>query len=493
MHDPNLHLFVDDQEIHQIINLRRMLNVPAKHPEPAVIADQPWEKNTTGIVAWGSVLREPDGRLRVWYQLNEATEIARQSQCVCYAESDDGLHWHKPVLNLIEWLGNKQNNAVFRFKAEFETGVVNAMDGCTVIRDDDDPDPAKRYKLIAYMHDRRMWARAHPEGYERKVTDEEIEAAARASNLYYLTSPDGIHFTQEPQLMRQVNPDYLKVVRDHRNRRWWLMSRPFQYTNPDAGHVGRRNVALSTTKDFKTWTDNEMVLVNGPDSDFGRKWEWHGLTPFNYGNMDLGWLDIQDSVYPTGVFELMSHRDGQPWQRVAPGQCFLDRGGEGTYDRRGGMPLHNEPIQVGDKLLIYYNTSLPRDDGIPPRTVGVATIGLDRFVALAHGHSKTGEPTGLLVTKPVEVAADNLQVNVEAYAIRGGEGRVRVAVLDLQARPVDGYTFDDCQPIDDNGVRLGVQWKDHANLSAFRGQRVMLAFNVDTAWLYSYRFANENQ
>jgi hypothetical protein len=33
MHDPNLHLFVDDQEIHQVFNLRRMLNVPAQHHE----------------------------------------------------------------------------------------------------------------------------------------------------------------------------------------------------------------------------------------------------------------------------------------------------------------------------------------------------------------------------------------------------------------------------------------------------------------------------
>ena len=43
MHDPNLHLFVDDWEIHQMINLQRVVNRPARWPEPVLVADQPWE------------------------------------------------------------------------------------------------------------------------------------------------------------------------------------------------------------------------------------------------------------------------------------------------------------------------------------------------------------------------------------------------------------------------------------------------------------------
>ena len=76
--------------------------------------------------------------------------------------------------------------------------------------------------------------------------------------------------------------------------------------------------------------------------------------------MDLGFLDIQDSAFPTGICELVSHRDGQPWRRVAPDRPFLDNGPEGTYYRAGGMPLHNEPIVVNDELLLYFNTGSSR-------------------------------------------------------------------------------------------------------------------------------------
>src|ERR1043165_3346364 len=61
--DPNLHLFVDDYEIQSSTNLLRVLNKPKKHPEPVLLADQPWEGDRAQ--AWGSVIQEPDGRLRL--------------------------------------------------------------------------------------------------------------------------------------------------------------------------------------------------------------------------------------------------------------------------------------------------------------------------------------------------------------------------------------------------------------------------------------------
>ena len=83
MYDPDLHLFVDDDRIHQIINLRRMLNQPAYAPEPVVQGDAEWELGC-GIVAWGSVIREEDGRLRLWYLLND---YPNRQVANAYAES----------------------------------------------------------------------------------------------------------------------------------------------------------------------------------------------------------------------------------------------------------------------------------------------------------------------------------------------------------------------------------------------------------------------
>ena len=215
MYDPDLHLFVDDDRIHQIINLRRVLNRPAFTPEPVVQGDAEWELGC-GIVAWGSVIREEDGRLRLWYQLND---YVNRQVANAYAESSDGIHWEKPDLGLVEWRGSTHNNLYFRFPADLAPGNVNAMDGYTMVRDDDAP-PAERYAMVAFMHDNRMWARAHPDQHDRYITDEEIELASRASGLYLWKSPDGIHFTGSPEFIQPTHGDYLKVVRDHRNARW---------------------------------------------------------------------------------------------------------------------------------------------------------------------------------------------------------------------------------------------------------------------------------
>jgi len=62
MHDPSLHLFVDDQHIRTLFGLRREFGKLEKRPEPA-LEDIPGR-----LACWACVLREPDGRYRMWYQ-----------------------------------------------------------------------------------------------------------------------------------------------------------------------------------------------------------------------------------------------------------------------------------------------------------------------------------------------------------------------------------------------------------------------------------------
>ena len=73
-----------------------------------MIAQMAWEK---GGVNWGSVLRTADGKFRFFYctdfpgRQEGAVLIDNSMQgknhcVVCYAESDDGLTWRRPALNL---------------------------------------------------------------------------------------------------------------------------------------------------------------------------------------------------------------------------------------------------------------------------------------------------------------------------------------------------------------------------------------------------------
>ena len=63
-----------------------------------------------------------------------------------YAESDDGIHWTKPKLGIIEFNGSSENNLVWDGPAE----------NLAVFRDDNpNCHPAERYKSLArswYLH-----------------------------------------------------------------------------------------------------------------------------------------------------------------------------------------------------------------------------------------------------------------------------------------------------------------------------------------------------
>src|SRR5262245_34634611 len=101
--DPELHLFVDDEEIDKSKNLKRELNRPRKQPSPVLVADQPWEGERAQ--AWGSVLLDPDGKLRMWYfafnSERRANELDRGGYA--YAESTDGIKWDKPALGVVDF------------------------------------------------------------------------------------------------------------------------------------------------------------------------------------------------------------------------------------------------------------------------------------------------------------------------------------------------------------------------------------------------------
>jgi len=503
LNDPNLHLFVDDYEIEQMTNLLRVVNRPRKHPAPVLVSDQPWEGDR--VQAWGSVVQEPDGLLRIWYfafnSERKTNELDRGGYA--YAESRDGVHWVKPKLGVVEFRGSKENNLFYTFAPDGKNlvdeelarrglglpaldehgnqiGLLNNADGLTVVRDDSDPDPQRRYKLMANMQDHRMWTPYYKERYPT-VTPEQVKQAQAVFGQYIDTSPDGIHWTRQPRRFLPAKGDYMMVTRDHRNGQWWL--------NERARGQSARNAALRTSKDLLHWSEAVMIFDNSAESDSGRLFEWHGgITPFNYGDLNLGFLEKWSLAGFGNTCELVSNRDGQPWQRVAPGTPFLDIGPEGAFDRVLIYPTHNAPIRVGDKLHIYYTGGGANENtnrGLP-MSIGLATIGLDRFAALAHFRGKN---PGVLITKPIEVREARLEINVEPL---DPARRIRVALALADGIILPGYSYDDSQiELESPRIYRRVRWKTKPDVSELRGKAISLHFEVKGAALYSYRFTDE--
>ncbi len=498
--DPNLHLFLDDEDVASIKHLERVINKPRKRPEPVVQADRPWEGERAQ--AWGSVIQEPDGLFRMWYFAFN-TERRWDSLDVggyCYAESRDGIHWEKPNLNLFEFRGSKRNNLFYSCAPDGKNlveeelarrglgltardargkpvGVLNNLDGLTVVRDDDDPDPQRRYKLIANMQDHRMWAPAYPERYPG-VTEAQIKQARRVFGQYLDTSPDGIHWTRKPQrLIAARGGDYMMATRDHRNRRWWL--------NERAHDQGGRNASLRTSSDWKKWSELTVAFGKSSDPDFNKTFQWHGgITPFNYGNMNVGMLEKWPLAGHGANCELACQREGGKWTRVAPKEIFLDTGPEGSFDRMLAYPSHNPPGRVGDDLYIFYTGAGARNHprrGMP-MAMGLATLKLDRFAGLAQWRYKGA---GSVVTKPLQIPHPHLAVNVDCYEYEP----IRVAVTRPDGTPIPGYSANESAiPVDREHVYSFACWNNKKDLSELVGQTVALQFFVSGAALYSYRF-----
>ena len=107
-----LELFVDDHLIERLSGAELRLH----RPEPQNVAiryDAPWEGNTCGYV---TVFQDGD-IYRMYYRGSGYTygdaESGHHRQVYCYAESRDGIEWHKPSLGLIEFDGSMVNPTAF--------------------------------------------------------------------------------------------------------------------------------------------------------------------------------------------------------------------------------------------------------------------------------------------------------------------------------------------------------------------------------------------
>ena len=496
--DPDLYLALEDGLFDKVENLELVLNRPRKHG-PVLVADKPWEGERAQ--AWGSVIVEPDGLLRIWYFAfnTERRNDELDRGGYAYAESRDGIRWDKPNLGVVNFRGSRDNNLFYSCAPDGgnlvdeelarrgiglpaldesgnQIGILNNLDGLTVVRDDDEPDRNKRYKLIANMQDHRMWAPYYKDRYPN-VTESQVKRARAVFGQYMDTSPDGIHWSRRPRRILSAVGDYMMVTRDHRNRRWWLNERA-------AGKSGR-NAALRTSHDLIRWSQPQTIFDNGPESAQGRISEWHGgITPFNYGRLNLGFLER----WATGSFgsycELVSQSEGHDWKRVVPGSPFLDVGAENEFDRALAYPTHNAPIRLGNTLYIFYTGGGARTDpkkGIP-MSIGLATIGADRFAALANWRPRG---VGRLVTRPVEVTRAGLELNMESFELQPA----RVGVAGEDGAMLEGYGLDDCEIRFKPGqLYTPIHWRRKPGLGELRGEKVRLHVELSGAALYAFRF-----
>jgi len=463
-------LFVDLERVEKLESITHDFHAAEKHPaNPVLRKEKPWEELYRVV---GSVIFDSEEKtFKVWYlgqgRSTGVNQAGRQTyrHNLCYATSHDGVLWIRPELGLHEFAGSKKNNIVIG--DAYHDGQDHWE---SVLKDPLDSDPSRRYKGLG-------WSSFDPNNAGWCQT-------SGSCGIYTMTSPDGLHWTHSAEPIFHYRPragrDDLGPVGDaHGMMIDTLRNRYVAFLR----RLPHR--AASVSEDFVHWTQPKICLraregeVNNTIYD---------STGFVYGDQYLGYLCYfqRDRQNPLLWLELITSRDGLSWRRVPSAEPLIGLGEVGEFDRFTNMIIGGPPVRMGDRLYLYYRGTAVRHspyDGNDntgksfPGGMGLATLRVDGFASLAASYDG-----GQVTTKLFRCGGGRLEVNAKADF-----GRLRVAALDEQGQPVAGFTDNECQLIEQDGVQLPVRWGDHVNLKALKGRPIRLRFHLENARLFSYR------
>ncbi|MEJ5296678.1 MAG: hypothetical protein WHZ52_01430 [Armatimonadota bacterium] len=430
-------LFFDLREVETLQGFQRKPQQPVKHPGPLMLADRPWENGNMQL--YGSVVKPPAGPFQLWYSVIHPP----WKMLLAYAESDDGIHWRRPELDIFEHEGH-------------HTNIIFTRDphGPAVIYDERETRDGWRYKMLC--------------------------GASPSHAICAFRSPDGIRWEPVRRFpVLPTNPDCPMGLLRTPDGRFAALHRVDGY--------GRR-VFRSESWDFLHWSGEPRMILE-PDAGDPPQTQFYGMGAVPYGPYEIGTLWIYRTEaedmgtskmrgiqYP----ELAYARGGFAWHRAAQGVPFIPNGEEGDWDR-GNLQCASAPVFLPEEIRFYYAGTSARHQTsweLQPQQagLGMATIKPDRFVAL-----EAGDEEAELLTVAFRPDGDCLFLNVRT----GAEGFVKVELLDREARSLPGHSLQECRPVTGDGMALPVVWNSTGESGLTPGAPVRLRVRARHAAIFS--------
>jgi hypothetical protein len=469
LHDPGLHLFVDDAELQDHPGFVRKVQRPTRvQPEPVLRPETPWEGKTVQIKG-GYRYNSKSDLFEMWYwtwscTIDEMNEGA--PTFLCYATSKDGIDWERPKLGEYEFEGSRKNNIV----------LATRGDPWGIIVDPLEQDQARRFKLGLYYT-----PPGSPGSKDREARRRYMESVVDRDGMYACYSPDGIHWNFEDRRLIGRAGDSGALVYDPMQGRYIASSRR---ASSIADHFVlewkgyRRVIALSESKDFASWTPLQTVLKPDEFDDVGV--QLYQMVPFVYGNQYIAFLWVAHPTELSGM-ELASARELYSWDRVGRREEFFSVGSPGSWDMGWAALGLSPPALKGDILHMWYSGK-PQGHGTQGNfnsSIGLLTLRRDGFVAL-----RAGTRGGEFMTESIKVTGPKLSVNATVLF-----GELRVRVIDDVEVP-EGYSMEECNGlVRDDSVDAPITWgSEHRDLTPFVGRKIRLHVQTDNATsLFSYR------
>lgn len=416
------------------------------------------------------VLREDDGRFRMWYQAN--VKLAGEEKGkgiyavnVAYAESEDGLKWEKPALNLFP-----------------DAAKWHLPPNCVIHLADYPQCESSAPQIVEVPEKDRH-------GYRYIMTY--TMSTAPANGIRLVGSKDGIHwdFAKDMRIAKLPSDTHNTVHYDAEQDEYVMFCRS-KHIYRAAGQTkemissgeSRRGMSRMSSKELWTdWTVRPQTILMPDERDAELGYNYFMAMPVHrYAGIWWGHLApfLWNDLYAS---EIAWSRDGWDFQRLPKREHFIEFGKEGEWDR--SMVIGTARwVEVGDEWWFYYAGFDGSHDDPKGRKggIGLATVRKEGFIS-QHG-PKSG---GVVCTRAIRWPGGDLIVNADAHA-----GKMQVRVSDGLRKPIAGFNYDDMETFTGDSVKHAVKWGGRS-LDDYQDKVIRLEFQLHNADLFTFRASDK--
>jgi hypothetical protein len=462
-------LFFDRFLIDTMTNATLRLHRPVDRG-PVLAFDRPWEGPFSGYVT----ILHAGQKYQAYYRGAPTAERkdTGDHQVVCYAESDDGIHWTKPSLDLFPRPGAATTNIVLADAAPDTHNFSPLIDTRPGVN------PAERYKAIGGYHEPGLSAYGSPDGIRWK----------RLRDGPVLTRGD-VGFKEGSK----------SIVFDSQNVAFWSDAEGKYLLFYRVYKDGKRRIARVESDDFLTWkapTLMEYRRGNEPapiEQIYISQTQPYFRAPHVYIATSARFMQGRRAITAqeaeairvnpryfndTSDAVFMTSRGGGVYDRTFMEAFIVPGVGAENWTSRTNYPALNVVSTGPHEMSLYVNQNY----GQPTSHLRRYSLRLDGFASVRADYDG-----GEMRTKPLSFQGSKLLLNFATSAAGG----IRVEMQDEGGTPIPGFTLADCQELIGNDIERAVTFAS-GDLHRLAGQAVRLRFVMKDADLYALRFAAES-
>lgn len=437
--------------------------------EAVFVHDRPWEGNRSGLT---TIIR--DGSIMRMYYLGSQIDLHEGSYRIphsftCYAESQDGIHWIRPDLKLVDVPRSTPNNVILGGQPALTfTPFLDTNPNCP---------SDQRYKALALLYD------PPPRALYGFVSADGINWSQSGDQPLITT---GYFDSQNIAFWDAIRGEYRAYVRDFHGSR-----------AAAAREIATRDVRTCTSPDFLTWTEPEWLsykperfselYTNQINPYFRAPHLFVGLpmryvTGRGYATELNERISLSEERFGTSYTDtaLMTSRDGKTFNMwgeafIRPGLVQKKRwhyGANGT-----ALGILEATDECGTPELWLYVDEGGWDHTNRLRRYTMRVDGFASMRARAAG--------GEILTKPLIFDGDRLVLNAATSAL----GWLRVELRDSEGHTLPGFETESCVEVFGDRIEHQVIWGNARNLGFLAGRPIRLHITMRDADLYSLRFS----